>query len=146
MHRERHLLGLLIVLICGGCGSAPETVAVQGRLEIVGQKADNVSVQFVPDSAGAGTSSELKAWGVTDGEGRFVLRCEDGRAGAVPGRYHVLLDDLNVYANPRNDMPPEQRKKLVASRIPNTYRAAGSTPLKLTVEPKAQEIALEVKP
>jgi hypothetical protein len=149
MHRDPVLLGLVVLFAAGGCGAAPEAVPVQGRVVIAGQLADNISVQIVPVSAG--DEPGVKASAVTDSAGKFTLRCEDGRGGAVPGRYHVLLEDLKVYANPRSDVPPDQRKNLIVSRVPRPYRAAGTTPLKITVEPKGaeakvQEITLEVKP
>ena len=144
MHREHLLLGLMLLWGAGGCGVVAETVPVTGRVEIAGQQADDISVQFVPDSADG--KPGFKASGVTDGAGRFTLHCEDGRAGAVPGRYRVLLDDLKVYANPRGDVPAAERKQLIAPRFGKKYRAVVSTPLKITVEPSAPEITLEVKP
>jgi len=144
MHPKRGWIGLALLLGVAGCGSSSATVAVEGQLQIAGQPADSISVQFVPDSAS--NHAGLKAAGFTDGTGRFTLRCEDGRGGAIPGRYHVLLDDLKVYANPRNNMPPEARAKLIVSRIPKAYRSAGSTPLKVVVEGKPQQVLLEVKP
>ena len=68
MHREHLLLGLMLLFGAGGCGVVPETVPVTGRVDIAGQQADNISVQFVPDSADG--KPGFKASGVTDGAGR----------------------------------------------------------------------------
>jgi hypothetical protein len=138
------LLGLAWLLSIAGCNSAPDTVAVDGTLQIAGQSADDISVQFVPDSAN--TDTAWSASGVTDATGKFTLRCQDGRPGAVPGHYRVLLDDLKVYANPRNNVPSQDRGRLIVTRVPKRYRSAGTTPLKLEVDAKPQQIMLEVKP
>ncbi|MCE9552632.1 MAG: hypothetical protein K8T91_04540 [Planctomycetes bacterium] len=137
------LIGMACLLILAGCSSAPDTVEVNGALQIAGQPLDDISIQFVPDSA----NQEIgwKASGVTDASGKFTLRCEDGRPGAVPGHYRVMLDDLKVYANPRNNVPSQDRGRLIVSRVPKRYRSTSSTPLKIEVEAKSQPITLEVK-
>lgn len=136
---------LAVALLLGGCDSRPETVPVQGQLHVPGQQADQISLAFVPDSTG--NAQNWRAHGVTDSAGKFTLRCEDGTSGAVPGPYRVILDDLKVYANPRNNAPPEEREqKRIVSRIPKTYRSAGTTPLKVELKRGEPEIALEIKP
>jgi hypothetical protein len=139
------MLAVLPVLLLGGCGSRPETTPVQGQLVIAGQQADQVSVVLVPDSSSG--AQNWRAHGMTDSAGQFTLQCEDGTSGAVPGEYRVILDDLKVYANPRNNEPPQEREqKRIVSRIPKAYRSAGTTPLKVEVKLGGPEIVLEVKP
>jgi len=137
-------LALVSVPLWVGCDATPETILLEGRLILPGQQADQISVVFVPDSARSGQN--WRAHGVTDSAGKFTLRCEDGTQGAVPGAYRVILDDLKVYANPRNNAPPaELEAKRIASRIPKAYRSVGSTPLRFEVAAGGEEILLEVK-
>lgn len=143
MCRNCRWMSLVWLLGIVGCNSAPATVEIDGVLQIASQPLDDISVQFIPDSASKETG--WKASGVTDATGKFTLRCEDGRPGAIPGHYRVLLDDLKVYANPRNNVP-QDRGRLIVSRVPKRYRVAGSTPLKIEVQAMPQQIKLEVKP
>lgn len=143
MRSSCRMIYLTWLLVLAGCSSVPDAVAVDGTLQIAGQPLDDINVQFVPDSASNETG--WKAAGVTDDTGKFTLRSEDGRPGAVPGHYRVLLDDLKVYANPRNNVPSQDREKLIVSRIPKCYRSTGTTPLKIEVEAKPQQVTLEVK-
>src|SRR5437870_3164880 len=82
------LLGVLGAVGCGG----PHMIDVQGTVTLNGKPIHNVQVEFLPDPE-QGTHGP-RSEGVTDQEGRFLLTCDNGRTGAVPGTHRVLVTDL----------------------------------------------------
>lgn len=70
-----------------GCGpGGPATVPVTGKITIGGQPANNVSISFIPETAGAPTASG------TATNGSYTLYTGvDGKPGAVVGKYKVTL-------------------------------------------------------
>src|SRR5690349_16946793 len=82
------LLGCLTLLSLG-CGS--NLVPAEGTVTLDGQPLANASVGFVPDEEGLQTAS-----GTTDKNGRFRLMIGDRKAGALPGKYKVLVSKFLV--------------------------------------------------
>src|SRR5262245_9017391 len=69
-------LGMLIIAV--GCSRGPEFAEVEGKLVKGGTPLKNVRVEFWPEIDGP------KSTGVTDSEGRYTLKSEDGKTiGAV---------------------------------------------------------------
>jgi len=77
-----------------------------------------------------------------DAEGRFRLRCDDQRDGAVVGWHHVLVEDLLPYAVPRDEKSPPTAA--VRSRVPPAYGTSAGTPLLVEVKPGPQAVDLEL--
>jgi hypothetical protein len=133
------VLGLAAVLgAVAGCGESVKLVPAEGVLTINGQKAANVSIQFMPDvmSKGNGPTS----YAVTDADGKFRLKTYDGLDGAVAGPHLVVLVDLDEERTPQGKQP----KRAFASRIDPKYAVAdpktglraevtGTAPIELNV-------------
>jgi hypothetical protein len=76
----------LFALILGGCGQAgPSLNPVTGKVTKGGQPLKGISVTFSPVDAGPSSA------GLTNDEGKFVLLCQNGKAGAVAGKHKVVL-------------------------------------------------------
>jgi hypothetical protein len=82
------LVGIVFLVGLAGCNSdtGPATVSVKGTLTIDGQPANDVTITFVP------TDSSLPTASGPVSNGSFELFSGvQGKAGAVPGKYKVVL-------------------------------------------------------
>jgi hypothetical protein len=134
-----------VVCTCGllaalGCGAAEPRGEVEGVVRCNGKPLTDVVVVFVPD-ADQGTRG-ARALGQTDAEGRYRLRGEDRRAGAAAGTHRVVIEDLAVYAAPRQPDGTLLRKP--APRFPPQYGDPLRTPLRKQVQTGSQVIDLEL--
>jgi hypothetical protein len=125
----------LVAVVLGGCSSEVKVVPAEGVLKIGGKPAPNVSVQFLPDvtKGAAGPTS----YAMTDAEGRFKLKTQDGRDGAVPGPHTVILADLD------EERPPQGVPLKKQPRLSSRYTTA-SGGLKAEVPAGGGSVALEV--
>jgi len=143
---NRHLLrcGLFFVPaalalgILSGCTDPVPLVDVAGTVRLDDRPLPNVLVTFLPDPA-KGTAGPCSR-AVTDAQGRYRLRCEDRRPGAVLGWHRVLIEDLSCYeADRKENSPPPAR-----SRVPEKYRSTAGTPLRKQVTSDSQPIDLDL--
>jgi hypothetical protein len=79
---------------------------------------------------------------MTDREGRYSLRADDGKAGVAPGAYRVVVEDLAIYSAPRSadgtvTRPPPER-------FPASLSDPLRTPLSRRVEAGAQAIDIDL--
>ncbi len=112
------VLGLAAALAAGGCGESVTLVPADGVLTINGTPAANISIQFMPDvlAGGSGPTS----FAVTDADGKFSLKTNDGRDGAVPGTHVVVLADVEEERPAQGSRP----KRAFASRLDPKYAIA----------------------
>jgi hypothetical protein len=83
-----------LLALAAGCARGPEFAEVEGTLSRGGNPLKNVRVEFWPEVDGP------KSSGVTDDQGRYTLKTEDGRnLGAMVGPHRVVLKDLDVYGD-----------------------------------------------
>jgi hypothetical protein len=134
-----------VVLCCGllavlGCGAEPPRGEVEGVVRCNCKPLADVVVVFVPD-ADQGTRG-ARALAQTDAEGRYRLQGEDRRAGAAAGAHRVVIEDLAVYAAPRQPDGTLLRKP--APRFPPQYSDPLRTPLRKQVHPGPQVIDLDL--
>lgn len=101
-----------------GCGQSVKLVPAEGVLTINGKAAKNVSVQFMPDVMTGGSGPTSAA--ITDAEGRFKLKTNDGQDGAVAGKHVVVLTDLDEERTPQGAQP----KRAFPSRLDPKYAIA----------------------
>jgi len=127
--------------VVSGCGRPIPLGEVQGTARLDGRPIDQVLVSFLPDPAKQTRGPRSAA--ATDAAGRFRLRCDDGREGAVVGWHRVLVEDLKPYAAPRSDNP-DRPAVVIPSRIPSAYRDPAKTPLRLEVRAEPQELSVEL--
>src|SRR6478735_5547388 len=91
------LISAASLLLLAGCGSATKRGQVDGVVVRQGRPVGNVVVTFMPDEKSTGG----RAQGVTDAQGRFRLRGEDQKEGALVGTYRVIVEDLAIFDAPR---------------------------------------------
>jgi hypothetical protein len=119
-----------MVVICG-CSRGPEFAEVEGKLVKGGTPLKNVRVEFWPEGDGP------KSSGVTDAEGRYTLKSEDGKkVGAVVGAHKVVLKDLEFYGDQFLGRKAESMPTLnknAKERFARVLADAGTTDLKKTV-------------
>lgn len=85
--------GVVVVLLASlaGCpASGPKTVPVNGTLNIDGKPANSIGIDFVPVETGVATASGS----VEDGQFTLFSGVE-GKQGAMPGKYKVVLRDMD---------------------------------------------------
>jgi hypothetical protein len=110
MRATRKILcaGLLLVGILG-CGSGPKYVPVSGVITLDGKPYGDAVITFQPvltdadPNPGRGSSAE------TDPTGRFVLKTDEAKLGAVAGKHKVRImtkgaDILNTF-DPQKGSP-----------------------------------------
>jgi hypothetical protein len=88
MIRARLFLAFLLPLPVLGCGG-PALSEAWGTVTLNNQPVPNAEVVFLPDST-QGTEGPRSS-AITDAEGRFILRTDDGRPGAVVGKHRVTV-------------------------------------------------------
>ena len=123
------LLGLL--LLASGCGDGFQFAEVEGTVTKNGTPLKNVRVEFWPQGNGP------KSTAVTDEQGRYTLKTEDGRTtGAVVGSHTIVLKDLDLYGDKFLGRKAESMTTLnkgAKERFTKTYSDAAKTDLKKTV-------------
>ena len=100
--------GLVLVFAMAGCGGAqkPGLVPVQGTVTQGGSPLSGAEVMFMPKNQG------VPAAGKTDDGGRFELRFSDGRRGALPGSYGVLITKRAPEPPPPMGGPPPPPQRI----------------------------------
>jgi len=136
------VLACLGAIAVAGCGKKPPLAQVEGTVRLDGRPLADALVCFLPDPD-RGTSGP-RSVAVTDDSGRYRLRCDDQRDGAVLGWHRVLLEDMLLYSVSRQDRAGGARPAL-ASRLPARYTAANETPLSFEIKPGTQTIDVDLK-
>jgi hypothetical protein len=133
-------LAALAVSVLSGCGRSVKLGEVEGTVRLDGQPIGQVLVVFIPED-----SQGPQSTGITDGEGRFKLRCNNARSGAVVGPHRVTLLDAAVAPGGRSrDDEPEEGAARPTSRVPDVYSRADKTPLRQLVAAGTQSVAIDI--
>lgn len=140
---HRPTFSAVLLFLCG-CGGGPQFAEVEGTVTQGGKPLKNVRVEYWP--AGDGPKSTA----VTDEQGHYALKSEDGRTpGAVTGSHKVVLKDLDTYSNTflgrkAENMPPPNKE--AKERFSKTYADPVKTDLKRDVVAGQKNVLnLEVK-
>jgi hypothetical protein len=128
--RAAGVLALAAGLVSAGCSGGPTFAEVIGTVKVGGKPMENVQVEFWPEVTGP------RSIGVTDRDGRFTLRTQDGKqAGAVIGPHKVVLVDLSTYAKiPLNRSRQVENVDFSPKRFAGRYGDPNHTPLKKEVK------------
>jgi hypothetical protein len=129
-------LALAAAVAAAGCSRSQPVGEVEGAVRVNGRPLANVVVEFLPDPE-KGTTGP-RSTGVTDEQGRYQLRCDDQRAGAVTGWHRIVLEDLNM------GRPAQGQPVKTVSRVAPRYSKAATTPLLKEVKAGKQTIDLEL--
>lgn len=128
-------LSFALLVCCLGCGKQDaELVPVTGTLTIKGQPAGGIMLRFMPDAVENNTGPSSSA--ITDENGNFTLKCDDGRDGAVPGNHVVTFVDME------EERPAQGEEATKPPRIDSILTtAAGGKRLTITA---GQPVKLEL--
>jgi hypothetical protein len=74
---------------CGGSG--PKYVPVSGVVTLNGKPYPNAMVSFQPVGTAENPNPGRGSSAYTDENGRFTLRTDDGKVGAVVGKHHIRI-------------------------------------------------------
>jgi hypothetical protein len=128
----------------GGCGTGPEFAEVEGVVTLKGKPLPEVEVTFSPVTE-KGTKGPTAAC-VTDGQGRYRLRCDRAdKNGAPVGVHRVVIRDIAATPPPPGieildeKGQPYQPKPL---RVPDRYTDLLKTPFQ-NVEVKSGKQTLD---
>ncbi len=142
--RLLRLAGLLALILMLGCSKGPRFAPVEGKVTRNGKALNNVRVEFWPETDGP------KSTGITDDEGHYSLKTEDGKVdGAVVGNHRVIVKDMELYGNvflgrKAENMPTLNKDAKV--RFSKSYSDPATTSVKKTVEAgEGNKIDLELK-
>jgi hypothetical protein len=137
--------------VVAGCSS--EKVApvgeVDGVVTLDGKPLERARIEFHPNPADG--VSGLRSTAETDHEGRFSLKCDDGRAGAVVAEHRVTVHDLLQYEGIKAeskhspDYGSGELRPPPRARFPDTFSDLGRTPLRKKVKIGKQTIDVELK-
>jgi len=144
--RTLSVMSLLAVFSAAGCGaSGPALSAVSGKVTKAGKPLANINVTFTPTAGGPASA------GRTDADGKFALICQNGKAGAVPGKHKVVLQSVQEAAVDSNADPKAAMEAYMKMRggngkkntapsndpsggaFPKEYSDASKTPLQYEV-------------
>jgi len=130
---RRSLVFAVLGLMTGaavGCSGSGGYVPVSGVVKLNGKPYANAVVTFQPEGTKDNPNPGRGSAGVTDAEGRFTLKCDDGKKGAVVGSHNVTVRtagdviavDPNVGSDDKGPVP--DKKKI--DPIPVDWRAIGN--------------------
>lgn len=112
------LLGFCLSLV--GCGQAgPDLQSVTGKVTKGGEPLKGVSVTFSPVAAGPSSG------GITNDEGKFVLLCQNGKAGAIVGQHKAVLSMATAA-----DAAPVGMEAMMAARNASESKGERGAPAK----------------
>jgi hypothetical protein len=134
----------LALAFLAGCGpSAPSIVPVEGIVLLNGAPLAKAKVRFLPKIE---NQSKYFAQGVTDADGRYTLTCQ-GRPGACAVENTVIVEEEEIPTEFVHDR--DKREEYVQSLrnrpIPDIYRSAIGTPIRVTVTADQKEYRIELK-
>lgn len=139
-------MGALVVLSPAGCGRKPDawearrpkTYRVQGQVLLDGKPEADVVVSF------ESKAHKLTAVGLTDADGRFLLKTFKEGDGAVAGDHAVTLEK-RIQVAPANAAPGSPRTEVLVS--PKRYANSATSGLTATVVEKGPNaITFEMSP
>jgi len=123
------VIGLALVTATG-CGEKSRYVPVSGVVKLNGKPYPKAIVKFQPVGSKDDPNPGRGSGGMTDANGRFVLKTDDGQDGAVIGAHQVkiaTLDENVVGYDPAVGSPDNtSTKRPRIDPIPTDWRTLGS--------------------
>lgn len=133
-------VGLFGLILLAGCGDA-KPQPVKGKVTLFNQPLGNVTVQFLPIEGQ--DKSIVGATGVTNEAGEYSLKSDNGREGAKPGKYKVVVFDHQT--DDDDATVGKALPKAKPKRVPPLYGDSATTPLTITVEPNKQDYPITIQ-
>jgi hypothetical protein len=126
-----------------GCDGPPATLPVAGKITSSRKiKTDNLLLQFHPIDRP--TSGKLLGGSaITDANGTYTVKREDGLPGLSPGTYVVIVIDNNLNVEDE----PGKTTKIPRNRVLMKYMQSDekNNPLKITVQPGTADFPLNME-
>ena len=108
---SRGLCLVVASLFLAGCGDGgPELATVSGKVTKGGQPLAGVNVTFSPVNPGPSSGAR------TDAEGKFILICQSGKAGAVIGQHKAILQAVAAGGADSNSDPKAAMEAMLKAR------------------------------
>lgn len=144
MKAQNRIIGVLFILVCF-TGSACDTggvavTPVEGVIKLNGKPAANLLLQVSPAEGHDGRA--LSASAISDATGRFVLKCDNGRAGAPIGKHKVTVVDNNLATE---EEPGKAGARTPTNRVPGQFASVATTPLELVVEAGKKDYEINLR-
>jgi hypothetical protein len=133
------LIGCLMIV---GCGEPPdETVAASGVVHLNGKPVEGVSISLVPQEGVSGRGG----YGISDAEGKFVLKSGPESTGVLPGTYRVLFQKMR-----QKDGSPIPADAMAAdievvNQLPPVYASPDNTPISAVIPSPDGSFLFELK-
>jgi hypothetical protein len=139
----RIVLVLATALLASGCDSEAKVVPVYGVVSLDGEPVNGVAVTFYPAAGG------ISSVAVSDISGRFSLRTQDDRIGAVVGMHKVAVthpqDQATTPADARG-APGNPAESAEQHRIvPVRYNSLNDSGLTVNVRPGLEPVMLQLQ-
>jgi hypothetical protein len=131
----------LTALALCGCSRGVPLGQVQGTVRSDGAPLADAMVMFVPED-----KQLPQSIGVSDAEGHFQLRCNNGSVGAAVGDHRVVVIDAAAApaGKGKDDDELPEGKDAPPSRVPLKYSRPDKTPLRQSVAAGSQDIAIDI--
>jgi hypothetical protein len=106
---------VLALGVCVGCNGGADNFSVEGKVTLDGRPLQQVHLIFYPLEADP--ANPVRFIGLTDANGRFVMRSDEGKSDGMPaGKYRVTL--MTAVAG----IDADETTPLPAERVPAKYR------------------------
>ncbi|MGE3313786.1 MAG: hypothetical protein AB7O26_01635 [Planctomycetaceae bacterium] len=130
-----------VLLAIVGCSGAPAVAPVKGTVKLDGKPVVGALVIFEPE-----VNEPLQSTGVTDEQGQFHLRTNDGREGAVVGSHRVVVRGASRFAVVSDKEADEVIPVLegTTDEIPADYLRLDRTPLRQEVSADVNSVTFEI--
>jgi hypothetical protein len=138
-----------MLLVAAGCGpGGPATVPVKGTLTIGGQPANGVGISLVPADAKMPTASGTVQNGAFE-----VFSGSQGKPGAVPGKYKVVLNATSGGPEAAKQMYEPGAAKAGAKKsaapvikapFPDKYKTAATSDKEVEITKGANELKIDI--
>ncbi|MFO0863632.1 MAG: hypothetical protein U0744_03050 [Gemmataceae bacterium] len=118
------------LLLVVGCSSGDGIVPVSGSIEMDGAPLEAATVTFIPMDGVKGGGGV----GGTDAAGKFVLMNPQGKSGAFPGKYKVVVSKTSLTKKLVEGVTPTVVDGDMKEQIPAKYSNREKTELVETIE------------
>jgi hypothetical protein len=123
------LAALSVCLLIAGCGGGPKYVKVSGVVKLNGQPYKNAVVTFQPMSTGNDPNPGRGSSGITDENGRYELKTDEGQSGAAVGKHRVRIvtkyegGTIDPQVGSPDRVDPRERNRIHREPIPAEWHS-----------------------
>jgi hypothetical protein len=141
------LIGVIVLYfgITSWLDAPPRMHQVTGVVTINGKPTEKVAVYFWPtDMKARNYSMYRNAVGITDAQGRFMLKSGAGSEGIAAGDYKVTFSRPTVRGKPVTAETKKSARTGAVESIPVQYCEPDQTPVTATVSDKQRDFTFDV--